>query len=111
MGRSTDSDEERRKHPSTDADAGVTYPVRRRLTKPPRVSDEIGSSRATTLTRPDECVWNELCKSRPVVAIETSTVVDVDGACSLATSFIFWAMMSKPVNAGAPTEDMMRRRR
>ena len=40
------------------------------------------------------------------MAIETSTLVDDGGACLLATSFIFLAMMSKPVNAGTPTEDI-----
>ena len=97
---STDSDEKRREDPSTDADAGVTYPVRRRFTKPSRASDEIGSSPATTLTlaRADEYDWKELCKRRPVVAIEAATVVDNGGACLLATCFIFCAMISKPVN-------------
>ena len=51
---STD-DDERREEPSTDADAGVTHPVRRRFAELSRVSpDEFGSSRATTLARPDE---------------------------------------------------------
>ena len=106
---STDSDDKRREDPSTDTDAGVTYPVRRRFTKPSRVSDEIGSSRATTLTlaRPDEYDWKELCKSRPVVAIDAATVGDDGGACSLATSFIFCAMISKPVNTGFAVEGGM----
>ena len=102
----TEQDDERREEPSTDADAGVTYSVRRCFTKPSRVSDEIGSSRATTLARADEYDWKELCKSRPVVAIETATVGDDGGACSLATSFIFCAMISKPVSAGTPRDGM-----
>ena len=102
----TNSDDERREEPSTDTDAGVTYSVRRRFTKPSRVSDEIGSSRATTLARADEYDWKELCKSRPVVAIETATVGNDGGACSLATSFIFCAMISKPVSAGTPRDGM-----
>ena len=85
----TDWEDKRREDPTTDADAGVTYPVRRRFTEPSRVSDEVGSSRATTLARADEYDWKELCKSRPVVAIEAATVGDDGGACSLATSFIF----------------------
>jgi len=40
------------------------------------------------------------------VAIETATVGDDGGACSLATSFIFCAMISKPVSAGTPRDGM-----
>ncbi len=102
-------DDERCEEPLTDnADADEIHPVRRRFVKQSRVSDKIGSSRATTLARPDECDWKELCKSRSVVAIETATDDEDGGACSLATAFIFCAMISKPVTARTPIEGMTR---
>jgi hypothetical protein len=106
---STDVDDERCKEPSTDkADAGVTHPVRCRFANQSRVSDKIGLSQATTLARPDVCDWKELCKSRPVVAIETATDDNDGGACLLATAFFFCAMISEPVTAGTPIEGMTR---
>jgi len=39
---STDADNERREETSTDADTGVTNPVRRRFAELSRVSDEFG---------------------------------------------------------------------